>query len=103
MFEISELKDKSLSELQEIAKTVGAKKFSQLKKLDLVYLILDIQAAAPPAITNNEALSDDDKPRRKRIVKKANQPKTNPPKNANTTVVVLIGKEPLAEARNFKN
>ncbi|MDF1518713.1 MAG: transcription termination factor Rho, partial [Lutibacter sp.] len=77
MFEISELKDKSLSELQEIAKTIGAKKFSQLKKLDLVYLILDIQAAAPKAITNNEALSDDDKPRRKRIVKKANQPKTN--------------------------
>ncbi len=77
MFEISELKDKSLSELQEIAKTIGAKKFSQLKKLDLVYLILDIQAAAPKAITQNEALSDDDKPRRKRIVKKANQPKSN--------------------------
>lgn len=80
MFEISELKDKSLSELQEIAKTIGAKKFSQLKKLDLVYLILDIQAAAPKVITQNEALSDDDKPRRKRIVKKANQPKSN--KNA---------------------
>ena len=77
MFEISELKDKSLSELQEIAKTVGAKKFSQLKKLDLVYLILDVQAAAPPAPSNNEPLSDDDKPRRKRIVKKANQPKAN--------------------------
>ena len=77
MFEISELKDKSLSELQEIDKAVGAKKFSQLKKLDLVYLILDIQAAAPPAITNNEVLSDDDKPRRKRIVKKVNQPKIN--------------------------
>ncbi|HSQ45963.1 MAG TPA: transcription termination factor Rho [Lutibacter sp.] len=77
MFEISELKDKSLSELQEIAKTVGAKKFSQLKKLDLVYLILDIQAAAPPVITNKEVLSDDDKPRRKRIVKKAIQPKSN--------------------------
>ena len=77
MFEISELKDKSLSELQEIAKNVGAKKFSQLKKLDLVYLILDIQAAAPEAITNNEDLSDDNKPRRKRIVKKAIQPKAN--------------------------
>ena len=77
MFEISELKDKSLSELQEIAKTVGAKKFSQLKKLDLVYLILDIQAAVPEAITNNEDLSDDNKPRRKRIVKKAIQPKAN--------------------------
>ncbi|PKP13772.1 MAG: transcription termination factor Rho [Bacteroidetes bacterium HGW-Bacteroidetes-3] len=77
MFEISELKDKSLLELQEIAKTVGAKKFSQLKKLDLVYLILDIQAAAPPANTNNETLSDEDKPRRKRIIKKANSPKVN--------------------------
>lgn len=77
MFEISELKDKSLSELQEIAKTIGAKKYSQLKKLDLVYLILDIQAAAPKVITQNEALSDEDKPRRKRIVKKANQPKSN--------------------------
>ena len=77
MFEISELKDKSLSELQEIAKNVGAKKFSQLKKLDLVYLILDIQAAVPEAITNNDDLSDDNKPRRKRIVKKAIQPKAN--------------------------
>ena len=83
MFEISELKDKSLSELQEIAKTVGAKKFSQLKKLDLVYLILDIQAAAPEAITNNDALSDDNKPRRKRIVLKANSPKVN--KNSKTS------------------
>ncbi|MDO9594485.1 MAG: transcription termination factor Rho [Lutibacter sp.] len=80
MFEISELKDKSLSELQEIAKTVGAKKFSQLKKLELVYLILDVQAAAPPTPSKIEALSDDDKPKRKRIVKKANQPKAN--KNA---------------------
>jgi len=83
MFEISELKDKSLSELQEIAKTVGAKKFSQLKKLDLVYIILDIQAAAPEAITNNEALSDENKPRRKRIVLKANSPKVN--KNSKTS------------------
>lgn len=82
MFEISELKDKSLSELQEIAKTVGAKKFSQLKKLDLVYLILDIQAAVPKAITDNEDLTDDNKPRRKRIIKKANSPKVN--KNSNT-------------------
>jgi len=77
MFEISELKDKSLSELQEIAKTVGAKKFSQLKKLELVYLILDVQATAPKTPSKIEALFDDDKPKRKRIIKKANQPKTN--------------------------
>ena len=77
MFEISELKDKSLLELQEIAKTVGAKKYSQLKKLDLVYLILDLQAAAPQAPAKNETLSDDDKPKRKRIILKVNSPKTN--------------------------
>ena len=77
MFEISELKDKSLSELQEIAKNIGAKKFSQLKKLDLVYLILDIQATAPAVVAKNEDLTDDDKPKRKRIIKKANSPKVN--------------------------
>ncbi|MDO9276280.1 MAG: transcription termination factor Rho, partial [Lutibacter sp.] len=62
---------------QEIAKTVGAKKYSQLKKLDLVYLILDIQAAVPQAPAKNETLSDDDKPKRKRIILKANSTKTN--------------------------
>ncbi|MDO9138307.1 MAG: transcription termination factor Rho, partial [Lutibacter sp.] len=46
----------------------------------MVYLILDVQAAAPPTPSKIEALSDDDKPKRKRIVKKANQPKAN--KNA---------------------
>ena len=44
MFEISELKAKTLVELQQIAKSIGSTKTSQLKKLDLVYQILDIQA-----------------------------------------------------------
>ena len=47
MFEISELKAKTLVELQQIAKSIGSTKTSQLKKLDLVYQILDIQAATP--------------------------------------------------------
>ena len=47
MFEISELKAKTLAELQQIAKAIGLKKISQLKKLDLVYQILDTQAANP--------------------------------------------------------
>ena len=46
MFEISQLKSKTLVELQAIAKENGLKKTSQLKKLDLVYQILDAQAAA---------------------------------------------------------
>jgi transcription termination factor Rho len=45
MFEISQLKEKTLVQLQAIAKEIGLKKTSQLKKLELVYQILDVQAA----------------------------------------------------------
>jgi transcription termination factor Rho len=72
MFEISQLKEKTLVELQEIAKTIGAKKFSQLKKLDLVYLILDIQASTPSKVTKTvTTASKSEKPKRKRIQKKS--------------------------------
>ncbi|HEY9185755.1 MAG TPA: transcription termination factor Rho [Salegentibacter sp.] len=47
MFEISELKAKKLPELQEIAKSLKVPKFRSLKKSDLVYQILDHQAANP--------------------------------------------------------
>ncbi len=70
MFEISELKAKTLAELQQIAKTVGLTKTSQLKKLDLVYQILDIQAASPA----KEEKPKFEKPKRKRVSKK---PATN--------------------------
>ncbi len=47
MLEISELKAKSLAELKTLAKQMGVPKHSQLNKLDLVYKILDFQAAQP--------------------------------------------------------
>ncbi len=47
MFEISQLKEKKLPELQEIAKQLNIAKYRSLKKLDLVYQILDHQAANP--------------------------------------------------------
>lgn len=72
MFEISQLKEKTLVELQEIAKSIGAKKYSQLKKLDLVYLVLDIQASIPAKVTKNEPSTNDGRPRRRRIIKKVN-------------------------------
>ncbi|MCF6168951.1 transcription termination factor Rho [Lutibacter sp.] len=77
MFEISQLKEKTLVELQEIAKTIGAKKFSQLKKLDLVYLILDIQASTPSKVIKNTPSTNDGKPRRRRIQKKPTIAKDN--------------------------
>ena len=51
MFEISELKDKKLPELQEIAKDLDVPKYRTQKKMDLVYQILDYQAANPKAIS----------------------------------------------------
>ena len=53
MFEISKLKEKKLSELQEIAENLKISKFKTLKKLDLVYKILDHQASNPEEKDNN--------------------------------------------------
>ncbi|WP_103866979.1 transcription termination factor Rho [Aquimarina sp. I32.4] len=50
MLEISELKAKKLPELQEIAKNLNVPKFRTLKKLDLVYQILDYQATNPSKV-----------------------------------------------------
>jgi len=50
MLEISELKEKKLPELQDLAKELGVPKYRTLKKLDLVYQILDYQAANPAAV-----------------------------------------------------
>lgn len=58
MFEISELKAKKLPELQEIAKTLQVPKYRTQKKLDLVYQILDYQAANPKKV--QEVLTDED-------------------------------------------
>lgn len=78
MFEISDLKAKKLPELQEIAKSLNVPKFRSLKKLDLVYQILDYQAANPnkvkEVLTNTESTEKDtkkteEKPKRKRTVR----------------------------------
>ncbi len=65
MFEIDELKEKKLLELQEIAQKIDVPKFRQLKKLDLVYQILDAQAANPKQMVQKPTPSN--KPKRKRI------------------------------------
>ncbi|MGM0636133.1 MAG: transcription termination factor Rho [Bacteroidota bacterium] len=50
MLEITELKSKKLPELQAIAKELEIPKFRTMKKLDLVYQILDYQAANPKSV-----------------------------------------------------
>ena len=55
MFEISDLKAKKLPELHDIAKELNVPKYKSLKKLDLVYQILDLQASNPTAVRSTQA------------------------------------------------
>ena len=70
MFEISQLKEMKLPELQELAKGLNISKYRSLKKLDLVYQILDLQAANPSAIKTEEVKKP--KPRRERVQRTKN-------------------------------
>jgi transcription termination factor Rho len=47
MYEIETLKGKKLPELQEMAKTLGIKRITGLKKMELIYQIIDTVAATP--------------------------------------------------------
>src|SRR5690606_23119788 len=84
MFEISDLKSKKLPELQEIAKGLNVAKFKTLKKLDLVYQILDVQASNPKIVLEKtEVITEYNstaKPKRSRIIK--SRPKEAGPKAA---------------------
>ncbi|MBD0778018.1 transcription termination factor Rho [Maribacter sp. ANRC-HE7] len=70
MFEISDLKSKKLPELQEIAKGLKVPKFKSMKKLDLVYQILDVQAANPKATEEIASVSIEKKPVEKKPTEK---------------------------------
>ena len=61
MYEIANLKTKKLSELQDIAKNIGLKSKAGMKKLDLIYQIVDFIASKPEEgkkeiLQNNEKL-----------------------------------------------
>ena len=82
MYDILELKGKLLPELQGIAKELNVPKFRALKKMDLIYQILDVQAISPkttqvalekPKVIKKEKV---DKPKVKKAVKKKIEPST---------------------------
>ncbi len=54
MYDILELKGKLLPELQEIAKNLNVPKFRSLKKMELIYQILDLQALIPKSVKAND-------------------------------------------------
>lgn len=97
MLEINELKAKKLPELQNIAKELEVPKFRSLKKLDLIYQILDYQASNPEkvkSVVNNDLKKSD-----KDSSKPSNQPKKEAPKR----VRVSKKMEEEAERKSEKN
>lgn len=90
MFQIADLKSKKLPELQEIAQDLNVPKFRTMRKLDLVYKILDLQAANPEVVKkldsdtdSSQTDSDKDAPkeRQPRPAAKKQQPRERKQKN----------------------
>ena len=90
MFDIEVLKEMKLSELQEIAKIAKVKKYRTLKKDELIYQILDVQAANPETIKVDEA----------NAVKA--QDKSVKPKRARVVTTSVEKKTPTANVSNNK-
>jgi transcription termination factor Rho len=105
MFEISELKAKLLPELQEIAKASGVPKFRSLKKLDLVYKILDHQAANPSAVKAviKEVKTEVVVPQQETLEKKEVSVNTGEQKPRTAPKRVIRPRTPRDDNRNQKN
>jgi transcription termination factor Rho len=105
MFEISELKAKLLPELQDIAKASGVPKFRSLKKLDLVYKILDHQAANPSAVKAvvKEVKAEVVAPKQETPIKKEVSVNTGEQKPRTVQKRVIRPRTPRDDNRNQKN
>ena len=100
MYEIATLKEKKLADLQEIAKKLGLKKTSALKKLDLIYQIIDYvsanpqeQKGSPKKAEAQTAIKKENKPKRKEYPRKD-------PEQRKTVQEKKEDKEPKTEAKN---
>ncbi|MGB0149740.1 MAG: transcription termination factor Rho [Flavobacteriales bacterium] len=108
MFDIIELNGKKVAELREIAGKLGIARTDKLKKQDLVYSILDEQAAQPSKAKSSDA--DSKKPSRSRRAKTEDKPskegsasksKGRQPKNAEEQLESK-GETKSAEAKDAK-
>ena len=90
MFEISQLNEKKLSDLQEIAQKLNVPKYRSLKKSDLVYQILDHQATNPKAVAaviepTTEAPNTPEKKEQKKPRQRVVKPVKNSPSKQQET------------------
>ncbi len=72
MYDIIELNGKLVGELRDIAKQMNIPKFEALKKQELIYKILDLQAITPSSKTGGQSKHEADKPKRTRKIRLEN-------------------------------
>jgi len=72
MYDIIELNGKLVGELRDIAKQMNIPKFEALKKQELIYKILDLQAITPTSKTGGQSKHEGDKPKRTRKIRLEN-------------------------------
>lgn len=99
MFEISDLKAKKLPELQEIAKSMSVPKFRSLKKMDLIYQILDAQASNPKPVAPEKAVDTPSNTQQKEVNSKAEE---NKPKRPRKRVTPPQQNIPLENSKDVK-
>lgn len=103
MYDLNGLNEKLLNELKDIARQLNIPKFDSLKKQDLVYQILDHQAANPPAellVEEKKAVRKPYKEKRKRIESDDPEKNVNPlPRKPGRWEKVKLDVKPDADIR----
>ncbi len=101
MYEISTLKEKKLADLQEIAKSLGLKRTTALKKQDLIYQIIDYISANPPEEEKIKEEKQTEKPKQ-REHKKPQKPRnsSNKPLENSTEIEVKPNSNPQNIQKN---
>lgn len=97
MFDLNELKNKKLDELQEIASTLKIKKVKQLKKMELIYSILDHQADSSAQKKNETASEPQTQKRERKRISTPKEKETNVSATANEIVTTEVREEKKEE------
>ncbi len=100
MFDIETLKQLKLSALQDIAKTIGIKKYYHLKKMELIYKILDFQADNPEIVKEKAKELQLEEKKKQLIVQKRGRPKKNAAKQDEGTKKAPVDKTGTEETKS---
>ncbi len=104
MFDIEVLKEMKLPDLQEIAKAAQIKKYRSLKKDELIYQILDVQAANPNTVKTDEKAEVEEetqtsKPKRNRIKVNKEGAEQQPKKEKEVQKKAPVSSKQVAEVK----